>query len=186
MPSSLITVPRRRLLLLVLPLVTAFILLFLIRLITQRIILFESILLSILLTVVLVFSYFALEYKRDISQFNYEKFLSVFVSLLLFYSMSFSTVLNTDRSKSLYVLSWVHDLGPITEKNLSQKIRMKYGEYDSSYIQQRIIEHKSRGVFVERNGAIQTSSLGNVYWYVANKIAGIFKLSGWYSAKIEK
>jgi hypothetical protein len=185
-PLSLITVPRRRLLLLALPLLIAFSLLFLIRQITQRIILFESILLSILLTVVLVFSYFALECKREISQFSYEKFLSVFVSLLLFYSISFSTVLNTDRSKSLYVLSWVHDLGPITEKNLSQKIRMKYGEYDSSYIQQRIIEHKSRGVFVERNGLIQTSSLGNAYWYVANKIAGMFKLSGWYSAKIEK
>lgn len=186
MPLSLLNAPRRRLLWLVLPLLTSFFILFLIRQVTQRIILFESILLSILITAVIVFSFFALEYKRDINQSNYEKFLSVFVSLLLFYSMSFSIVLNTDRSKSLYVLSWVHDLGPITEKNLSQKIRIKYGEYDSSYIEQRIIEQKSRGVFVEQNGLIQTSSLGNVYWYAANKIAGIFKLSGWYSAKIEK
>jgi len=94
--------------------------------------------------------------------------------------------MNTDRSKSLYVLSWVHDLGPISEEKLAQKIRIKYGEYDSSYIKQRITEHKNRGVFVERNGLIQTSTLGKLYWFVANKIARIFQLSGWYSSKIEK
>ena len=168
------------------PLLASILFLFLIRQITQTIILFESILISILLTVLLAISFYFIQQKRGIIKFDYETLLSLFVSVLLFYSISFSTIMNTDRSKSLYVLSWVHDLGPITEKNLAQKIRIKYGEYDSSYIQQRITEHKSRGVFVERNGFIQTSTLGNVYWYVANKIAGIFKLSGWYSAKIEK
>ncbi len=186
MRSFLISLSHGRLFFLTIPLFTALTILLITRQITQKILLFESILLSILLTVVLAFFFFGIKRKREIVNFDYEKFLSVLISLLLFYSISFSTILNTDRSKSLYVLSWVHDLGPISEKKLAQKIRIKYGEYDSSYIQQRINEHKSRGVFVEQNGLIQTSTLGNVYWFAADKIAAIFQLSGWYSSKIEK
>jgi hypothetical protein len=153
---------------------------------TPEIILFESILLSALITILVVVCYYAIQCMRKKTKFGYENFLSLLLSLLMFYSLSFSIIMNTDRSKSLYVLSWVHDLGPISEENLAKEVKKKYGEYDATYIQQRIIEHKSRGVFIERNGLVQTSNLGNLYWNVANKIAGVFKLSGWFSSKIQR
>ena len=86
--------------------------------------------------------------------------------------------MNVDRSKSFYVLSWVHDLGPISEIDLADKLKTKYGAYDAIYIKQRIDEQTKRGVFNLHSGFYQTSLLGNLYWKSATLLSDVFKLDG--------
>ena len=178
------TIARRRLKFLVLPLLASFFFLFCMRQITQEILLFESMLLSILITILFVLILYWVRREREFKQFAFEDLLAIVLSLVLFYSISGSTILNVDRSKSFYVLSWVHDYGPISENELAQRLQSKYGAYDSISINQRLVEQTSRGVLVFRGGRYQTSVVGDIYWYVATGIASIFKLSGWYSAKL--
>jgi hypothetical protein len=92
--------------------------------------------------------------------------------------------MNTDRSKSLYVISWVHDLGPVSESELAIALQSKFGAYDSAYIHQRLFEQKSRGVFEFRNNKFTLTKLGNIYWSAANLLSSIFNLTGWQNAKI--
>jgi hypothetical protein len=169
-----------------LPLFTCFSILLCLRQFIQDILLFESILLSMVITILLSANLYWIRSKIHSKQFAYEDFLAITLSFVVFYSIAGSTVLNVDRSKSFYVISWVHDLGPISEKNLSQKLRNRYGEYDSISIHQRLLEQRARGLFIVKDDLYQTSMLGNFYWYTANSIAYIFNLSGWYSAKLTR
>ncbi len=180
------TLTKKRIKFLVQPLLAGFSILFCLRQFTQQILLFESILLSIIITILFNVWLIWARRKKQSEKFVYEDFLAITLSLVLFYSISASTVLNVDRSKSFYVISWVHDLGPISEKNLALKLRTRYGEYDSISIHQRLLEQKARGIFIVEDDLYQTSILGNIYWHAANGIASVFNLSGWYSAKLPK
>ena len=94
--------------------------------------------------------------------------------------------MNIDRSKSLYVLSWIHDKGPISEADLALELRKKYGEFDAGYIHQRLKEQSRRGVFKIKHEKYSTTKLGNLYWTAASILARVFNLNGWYSAKLTK
>ncbi len=157
--------------------------LFLLRRVYAPALLFESIIASIFVTLLVLFAVFLIFKCYKLMKF--ESLICIFLSLSIFYSISFSTIMNTDRSKSLYVLSWIHDQGPITEANLAKLLEKKYGQYDSAYISQRILEQTRRGVFKINDGEISVTELGRIYWNCAEVFALVFNLTGWYTAKID-
>ena len=107
------------------------------------------------------------------------------IGALLFYSFGFSVVMTVDRSKSLYVLNWVHQTQPTNMFELGKSLEKKYGSYDKVYIEQRIKEQIERGVFSEQEQEIRLTEIGTFFWNSANLTAKIFNLNGWHSSKFD-
>ena len=140
--------------------------------------LYESILISIFLSLLLSF----LLLNKKIS---FNKWVSsALLTSTMFYSLSFSTIMNIDRSRSLHVISWIHDTGPISYEELEKKIRVKYGEFDRNFIKQRLDEQTKRNILTYRENSYTLTQLGNIIWVVSQFLAKVFKLEGWFDAKL--
>lgn len=136
-----------------------------------------------------MFSYllfFAINFK--LSKFKsipyYESIVSVLVSSLFFYSISMSTVLNIDRSKSFYVINLLHNSQPISESDLKTKISQKFGDKEYNSYQSRILEQAKRGIVTKENNKYVLSFIGNLIWQISNFLAKIFNLSGWNNSHL--
>lgn len=160
------------------------IILFFERIFYSNSLLYEQILLATLMGILLSSMIFRVLSKIKKSPTNSSLTMPyILVGALLFYSFGFSVIMTVDRSKSLYVLNWVHQLQPVTVKELQVALEGKYNSYDKSYIEQRISEQVRRGVFEEANGAIAVSRIGSFYWSTANLIAKALNLKGWFASR---
>jgi hypothetical protein len=114
------------------------------------------------------------EFKND---FVYSVIIGSLISLLLFPN----SLLNVDRSRSFYVLSWV-DKGEVklTESELSVNVESPEAA-DQAAIQQRIAEQIKRGLIMERSGNLSLTQKGKILVFIANNLAEIFNLDGWAS-----
>jgi hypothetical protein len=150
-----------------------------------QILLYEKILLATLLgiTFQLIVHYYTNRNNLKLV-LNFEFLVSILLSSIIFYSFCFSTILNVDRSKSLYVLLWVHDLGPVSEIELANKISLKYGVFDRDTYEQRIEEQIQRGLISTSAGNLNLTQKGNLIYESANLLAHLFKLAGWNKAKL--
>ena len=92
--------------------------------------------------------------------------------------------MNTDRSKSLYVISWIHDTQPISPLLIESKLKEKYGFFDSRYVEQRIREQQVRGIIKIEDGSYELTTIGQLIWRAAEVLSVIFKLDGWKDNKI--
>ena len=156
----------------------SFLILFFVRKLTS-LILFESILLSLVIG-----TSFILFQSRKIKP-RIEQIIPALAGALLFYSLAFSTVMNTDRSKSLYVISWIHDTQPVTPQNLEVILKNRYGYYDQFYVEQRIREQSTRKIVELEKGQYKLTTIGEVIWNAAELLAFVFELNGWDENKIQ-
>ena len=147
--------------------------------------LFEQIILSVLVTTALAL---VLPYAIKNSQlglvkrlrgFHY-KYLACLIAGAIFFT-STSTILNIDRSRSFYILSWIN-------KNL---VTLKGSEYDLSSVKSseklnvdgismRILEQQNRGIIIKNGEKFKLSSKGKFTLEVANILARVYSLNGWY------
>jgi len=93
--------------------------------------------------------------------------------------------MNTDRSKSLYVISWIHDTQPVTPQNLEIILKNRYGYYDQFYVEQRIREQQTRKIIEIEKGQYKLTRIGEVIWNAAEFLAFVFELNGWDENKIQ-
>lgn len=112
------------------------------------------------------------------------KFFSALVIALLFFSVVQYSVLAVDRSRSLYIFSWV-DQGLISQKN--GIVRVKSIEPDPGSlsdlpaVSQRVHEQVQRGLMSDSNEVIELTFSGKLVLAVSNLFAKVFNLTGWYS-----
>lgn len=174
-----------RLLSLLTPFLVATLLFILLRFLFTSLLLFESLLISTSVSLILsnVFL-FRKNLKKDVDLYTLA--ISASLSALMFFSVGFSCIMTVDRSKSFYVISWIHDLQPVKSNVLESAIRNKYGEYDKSYINQRIKEQATRKIIISDKDEYRLSKIGQFYWGYASLISKIFNLQGWNQNKIMK
>lgn len=149
---------------------------YLIRSISSSTLVYEQINISILISS-LFYGYWVLRYRRTSIFYLMKKFvvLSLAVSLVLNVS-----ILNIDRSRSFYVLSWVKNKSISTEENrLLINIQSAEGRNRRAVIQ-RITEASSRGLLHRTSEEIELTTLGEILFFGSNQIANIFNLSGWF------
>jgi hypothetical protein len=105
----------------------------------------------------------------------------VAICLLVSFFLLTSTLLNIDRSRSFYILSWVNN-GQIkvvgNEIDLSRVMSDEASSSDG--IKQRIREQESRGIIVSEGSILKLSAIGTLIYNVSTKLARIFKLNGWF------
>jgi hypothetical protein len=134
----------------------------------------------VLITAFVGFAYFRKLFFNDKS----ELILLFLIALLLTYSSTQFMLLNIDRSRSFYVLSWVqnHDIR-ITNSGYDITEVKSYEKYSKFEIIKRLDEQRIRGLIKVDSSSLDLSIRGSVFYYSADKLAQIFKLDGWTSNK---
>ncbi len=149
---------------------------YLIRSTSSSTLVYEQINISILISS-LFYAYWVLRHRKTPMFFLMKKFavLSLAVSLVLNVS-----ILNIDRSRSFYVLSWVKNKSISAEENrFLINIQSPEGGNRQAVIQ-RITEASSRGLLHSTTEEIELTTLGKILYFGSNQIAHIFNLSGWF------
>lgn len=117
--------------------------------------------------------------KKD----SFTKVMVAMVSGLLFFSTVQYSVLAVDRSRSLYIFSWV-DEGLITKNSSGISVSDisvdPEGLRDLNSINQRIMEQEARGLMKSNSEEVQLTLGGKLVLGVAELFAVIFNLKGWY------
>ena len=122
--------------------------------------------------------------KQKLQFGKLERFLISLVISLLFFSTAQYSILAVDRSRSLYIFSWIE-----TKKVVSDGSKILLTQKDSAIedfsspraLQQRIDEQVSRKLMkVSDQGIVENTSFGKVFLLVAENFASVFKLTGWY------
>lgn len=102
--------------------------------------------------------------------------------LLLTISISFilnTVLLNVDRSRSFYVLSWVsNNQIAIVSDDLKITVRSKEAmNYDG--VKLRLNENISRGLIKENDGGFALTSRGEILLSISKTFANLFNLNNW-------
>jgi hypothetical protein len=106
------------------------------------------------------------------------------LTLLLNYNFAQFVLINVDRSRSFYVLSWVvyheieispdgYKLNPITSREKVNQIA----------ITQRIDEQLERGLIKATNSKLELTRKGKLLYKFADQMANIYDLQGWFENK---
>ena len=106
------------------------------------------------------------------------------LTLLLNYNFAQFVLINVDRSRSFYVLSWVvnheieispdgYKLNPITSREKVNQIA----------ITQRIDEQLERGLIKATNSKLELTRKGKLLYKFADQLANIYHLQGWFENK---
>lgn len=146
--------------------------------------LFEQIIFTVCLSAGLSMLFFFLKIKVLSGRFNRDEFLAlVVISALSGALILLLSLVNVDRSRSFYVLSWV-DNGSISSSDGELKFRIKSNEaLDTSGVALRLEEQIGRGLVQEANGRYQLTPTGNIYISMANFLADIYRLENWDANK---
>lgn len=111
---------------------------------------------------------------------NFEKFLVCAFSALLYFSTIEYGVLAVDRSRSLYIFSWVQAERIVVNSGEIEVIRPNFEMNDQSAIQQRIYEQVDRKLMNINGNQVRLTFLGHILTTIASAVAKIFNLKGWY------
>ena len=89
-------------------------------------------------------------------------------------------LLNIDRSRSLYVIGWVHhDLVTINNGTFDFSKIESQEKLNETAIIQRISEHETRNLMFKESNKLKLTFMGNLYYHIANLISQFFNLTGW-------
>jgi hypothetical protein len=96
-----------------------------------------------------------------------------------------SSLVNIDRSKSLYLLYWVKYYDITMSNNFSNI--SKYPEIsDNININDflvRVNEHTTRGLISQKNNTLELTNIGDLLLKISDFLARIFVLTGWQELK---
>ena len=158
------------------------ILLFFIRKMLPQGILFDQIIQTALLTVsITALSYWKKQSWREELSRNFHFLLT---ASLLFIFASTSTLVNIDRSRSFYVISWVgQDLVKIKNGNFTyDKVRSEE-KILSAQINLRLNEQVQRGLMKIESNQVKLTRQGKLYLNIAEILSHVYELRGWQENK---
>ena len=128
-------------------------------------------------TILLAFTLFLTNRKDFFSFVNEVKIVACF---FLCYSLLSSTVLNIDRSRSFYVISWVNsELISIKKGFIDLSAVRSPEKLNQEAIEDRIEEQEARGNIKFLEGKYILSNRGKLLYQFSNHCAALFKLHGW-------
>jgi hypothetical protein len=143
--------------------------------------LFSQINTSILLSFISVALLSFLYQKSRKNSFNLIQVMHILITihLLLFIILQFSLV-NIDRSRSFYVLSWA-DQGKIVnlESGFALKNVSSIERLNPEAINVRVAEQIEKNLLSLDGNLVRTTSSGKLAVWVAEKLSEIFKLQNW-------
>lgn len=132
--------------------------------------LFLSLITGLLAGIGKSFSKFTIRFFFE--EFNFGNFL---VALLLSYSVTTSSIMTIDRSRSVYVLSWIDELHSV--ERIEFFVESQFGGVEKSALSQRIDEQIQRNlVESDGNSRLALTWSGKLFLKTARVTAVIFNL----------
>jgi hypothetical protein len=146
--------------------------------------LFEEIFFSATSAIVLALGFSILHKKKSgaakiWTNFAYLSFIGFLVSLLVLSN----SLLNIDRSRSFYVLSWVDQEKVSSIDGVIEESISSTEANDLNSLEMRIMEHEERGLIKNENGKYYLTFGGGVMLSLSNFLAQIFNLENWQKNK---
>jgi hypothetical protein len=149
------------------------------RIISPSIFLFEQILVTSL--VAGFFSIILIKFPNPVQPQTFNGILAItsVLSILFSYSLTTSSIMQVDRSRSVYVIAWVDQFK--SEQKIENFVSNNFGGVEKTALHQRIQEQISRGFIAEPNdGELTLSKKGKVLLRVAIVLAATFNLESYY------
>lgn len=119
-------------------------------------------------------------YLKFSKKVNYENILLLFLVSLTFFISHQMVLLNVDRSRSLFVIGWIHEGHVKIEEN-----RFNYDKVISlekqniSAADLRVSEQIDRGYVIQNNQELQLTMSGKFMYQIAELLSGIYNLNNW-------
>ena len=105
----------------------------------------------------------------------------ILVSMLLIVTLGPNTVMNVDRSRSFYVLSWVEKSAIEVTDNGQLILNVKSPEkFNLVSIKARLDEQSTRGLIEFRDQSYFLTWRGRLTLMIAEFLAAFYKLDGWF------
>jgi hypothetical protein len=160
----------------VLSLVTYTLILLLLRFVFNDIAVFDAVLLTTI--ILLIINALIGLLKREYLKLAVK---DVIISLLVLY-ISFTTVLvNVDRSRSVFVLSWVsNNLVKIEPPGYDLSLINSYASKDYYGIEMRLNEHMKRNLIQTNDSQVSLTNYGSILLGIIEFSAKFFNLQGFY------
>ena len=128
----------------------------------------------ILLTIAVLICYGIYEKPREIVSF-------LVVGVIAIGFLTQNLILNIDRSRSFYILSWVEKYSiTVSDGNIDLRKVKSVEKNSEESISARIEEQKSRGLIREEKNKLELTVTGSLLLKISNAIAILFNLSGWF------
>lgn len=111
---------------------------------------------------------------------NYENFLLMFLVSLMFFISHQMVLLNIDRSRSYYVIGWVH-AGNVGVKNdlYTYDDVVSFEKKNIEASDMRIREQIDRGVMVKIGDSVKLTFTGAAMYQTAEILSKVFSLENW-------
>jgi len=147
-----------------------------------RVPLFEQILLATFLSAALFLLISLLIKKFKVFSLD-ETVALLLISVLLCIVVLPLSLVNVDRSRSFYVLSWVEN-GSFYSSDAGIQFRVESTEaLDVTGVEQRVKEQLDRGLIEKSNGQFHLTPSGRFMLKISNLLAQVFQLENWYLNK---
>jgi hypothetical protein len=119
-------------------------------------------------------------YLKVWKKLNYENFLVATLMGLLFFVSHQTMLLNIDRSRSYFVIGWVHDGKIVVKGNEYDFSKVKSIEKMSSgALSSRVNEQIERGYVRKINQNLELTFSGKILFETAEALAYLFNLENW-------
>ena len=93
-----------------------------------------------------------------------------------------STLINIDRSRSVFVLKWVNQYGQSGTSIEELQKSKNFSSSEKSAVEQRIREQEQMKLLNSKNGKVYISELGKIAIFLFERIAALENLQGYKDA----
>jgi hypothetical protein len=117
-------------------------------------------------------------------RFKVDLFYAITLGVLVAYLSTSLMLINVDRSRSFYVLSWINEYDfPAVEAQRTYHLVRSSEILAVIPINQRIAEQEQRGFVTSQGGKLELTLKGKAALITADLLAASFRLQGWYKNK---
>ena len=127
-----------------------------------------------------VLGIFLLAKNMNFLKIKIPEFKILIISILLFFILGTSILMNVDRSRSIYVFKWIDKCQEIPDRDYSKCLIGSRN--DESEIVFRIKEQITRKLVVQENARYKITFVGKTVLVLSNKLSYIFSLEGYKNA----
>ena len=135
---------------------------------------------AISLVSLLLFVSLKLKENLNFNKLKIPDFNITIISILLFFILGTSVLMNVDRSRSIYIFKWINRCQETPTKDYTECLISS--RTDESEVVFRIREQIARKLVKEENARYELTIGGSAIFVASNQLAHIFNLDGYKNA----
>jgi len=129
------------------------------------------------------FLFLIIKYAKRLFRFKVNKYTgNELLSVAIAFILITSTLINIDRSRSVFVLKWVNQYGQSGTSIEELQKSKNFSSSEKSAVEQRIREQEQMKLLNSKNGKVYISELGKIAIFLFERIAALENLQGYKDA----